>query len=75
MKKNITDTSIINNINNKHILKDSVFKVGKVTSVEGRFIKVTVDKSKNPSHLLYKGGLLKNISVGSGVAPIFGYLG
>ena len=63
----------MNNINNNHILKDSVFKVGKVTSVEGRFIKVTVDKSKNSSHLLYKGELLKNISVGSYVKILKGF--
>ena len=69
----MTDISAINNINNKHILKDSVFRVGKVTSVEGRFIKVTVDKSKNPSHLLYKGRLLKNISVGSYVKILKGF--
>lgn len=73
MKKNMTDISIVNNTNNKHILKDSVFKIGKVTSVEGRFIKVTVDKSKNPSHLLYRGKLLKNISVGSYVKILKGF--
>lgn len=62
-----------NDINNRSILKDSVFKIGKVTSVEGRFVKVTVDKSKNPSHLLYKGKLLKNISVGSYVKILKGF--
>lgn len=35
--------------------KDSIFKVGKVTSVEGRTIKIEVDKAKNSSHLLYNG--------------------
>ena len=48
----------------KEILqKDSIFKVGKVTSVEGRTIKIEVDKSKNGAHLLYQGKLLRNISV------------
>jgi hypothetical protein len=48
----------------KEILqKDSIFKVGKVTSVEGRTIKIEVDKSKNGAHLLYKGQVLRNISV------------
>jgi DNA helicase HerA-like ATPase len=45
--------------------KDSIFKVGKVTSVEGRTIKIEVDKTKNSSHLLYDGELLRNISVNS----------
>jgi len=48
----------------KEILqKDSIFKIGKVTSVEGRTIKIEVDKSKNGAHLLYQGKLLRNISV------------
>ena len=42
------------------ILKDSIFKIGKVTSVEGRTVKVKVDKTKNTSNLLYKGKLLKD---------------
>ncbi len=73
MKRNTINNSIDNNTNNRYILKDSVFKVGKVTSVEGRFIKITVDKSKNSSHLLYKGELLKNISVGSYVKILKGF--
>lgn len=36
---------------NETILKDAIFKVGKVISVEGRIIKVEVDKTKNTSHL------------------------
>ncbi|MCG2459472.1 ATP-binding protein [Flavobacteriaceae bacterium F89] len=43
--------------------KDSIFKVGKVISVEGRTIKIEVDKTKNSAHLLYQGKLLRNISV------------
>lgn len=45
--------------------KDSIFKVGKVISVEGRTVKIEVDKTKNSSHLLYNGELLRNISVNS----------
>lgn len=45
--------------------KDSIFKVGKVTSVEGRTIKIEVDKAKNSSHLLYNGETIRNISVNS----------
>ena len=60
-------------INNNYISKDSIFKVGKVTSVVGRLIKVTVDKRKNTSHLLYKGELLKNVSVGSYIKILKGF--
>lgn len=45
--------------------KDSIFKVGKVVSVEGRTVKIEVDKTKNSTHLLYNGELLRNISVNS----------
>ncbi|MFA5695734.1 MAG: ATP-binding protein [Proteiniphilum sp.] len=44
--------------------KNSIFRIGKVFSVDGLEIKIKVDKEKNSSHLLYKGELLKNISVG-----------
>ncbi|MDE0518721.1 MAG: ATP-binding protein, partial [Bdellovibrionales bacterium] len=74
MKKNIVVIPSRNNINSEYILKDSIFKVGKVTSVDGRFIKITVDKSKNTSYLLYKGKLLKNLSVGSYVKIIKGFI-
>lgn len=43
--------------------KDSIFRVGRVISVEGRIVKIEVDKTKNSSHLLYNGELLRNISV------------
>lgn len=45
-------------------LEDSIFRIGKVISVDGRLVRVKVDKTKNTSHLLYKGELLRNISVG-----------
>jgi DNA helicase HerA-like ATPase len=44
--------------------EDAIFKIGKVISVDGRLVRVKVDKTKNTSHLLYKGEPLKNISVG-----------
>lgn len=43
----------------------SVFKIGSVIEVNGRKVRVRVDKTKNGSHLLYKGNILKNVSVGS----------
>jgi hypothetical protein len=45
--------------------EDAIFKIGKVIAVDGRLIRVKVDKTKNTSHLLYKGQLLKNVAVGS----------
>ena len=50
-------------MNNQQILDDSIFKVGEVLSVDGRKVKIKVDKSKNNSHIMYKGELLKNTSV------------
>lgn len=60
-------------MNNYHITQDSIFKIGEVISVDGRKVKVKVDKSKNSSHTFYKGELVKNISVGSYLKIIKGY--
>ena len=60
-------------MNDKHTLKDSIFKIGRVISVKGRIVDIKVDKTKNTSHLLYKGELLKNISVGGYVKIIKGF--
>ena len=73
MNKNTQNTSLKIIKNDEQILKDSIFRVGKVTSVKGRSIDVKVDKTKNTSHLLYKGELLKNISVGSYVKILKGF--
>jgi len=50
--------------NQEQITKDSILKVGNVISVDGRTVKIKVDKSKNVSHLLFNGETIKNISVG-----------
>jgi Predicted ATPase len=47
------------------ILKNSIFRIGKVFSVDGREIRIKIDKKKNLSHLIYKGTIIKNVSVGS----------
>jgi uncharacterized protein len=60
-------------MNNNQVLKDSIFKVGQVISIDGRKIQISVDKTKNSSHILYKGELLKNISVGGYVKIIKGF--
>lgn len=57
----------------QEIVKDSIFRIGSVTSVDGRAIRVSVDKSKNSSNLLYKGDLVKNVSVGSYIKIIKGF--
>jgi DNA helicase HerA-like ATPase len=59
--------------NESQILEDSIFKIGEVVSVDGRIIRIKVDKSKNTSHLLYKGDLLKNVSVGGYIKIIKGF--
>ena len=71
MKNN---NSFVYPINDEIILKESIFKVGKITSVEGRFVKITVDKNKNTSYLIYKGELLKNISVGGYIKIVKGFI-
>lgn len=55
------------------ILYQSVFKVGVVCSVDGREVRVRVDKTKNTSHILYKGSLIKSVSVGAYVKIIKGF--
>ena len=59
--------------NTERISEDSIFQIGKVISVKGRTIEVKVDKTKNTSHLVYKGELLKNISVGGYIKIIKGF--
>ena len=53
---------------------NSVFRIGVVYSVDGRTVKVRVDKNKNSSHLIYKGTLIKNVSVGSYVKILKGFI-
>jgi uncharacterized protein len=53
--------------------EDSIFKIGRVISVDGRIVRVKVDKTKNTSHLLYKGELLKNVSVGGYIKIVKGF--
>jgi len=62
-------------MNNKHIsIHNSVFKIGIVYSVDGREVKIRVDHNKNSSHLIYKGTLIKNVSVGGYVKILKGYI-
>lgn len=62
-------------VNNTDIaIYNSVFKIGVVYSVDGRTVKVSVDKNKNSSHLIYMGALIKNVSVGSYVKILKGFV-
>lgn len=56
------------------ILHESIFIVGAVSSVEGRRVKVKVNKNKNLSHLSFNGALIKNVSVGGYVKIAKGFV-
>lgn len=45
--------------------RDAVFCIGNVVAVDGRRVKIVVNKLKNSSHLLYKGDIVRNVAVGS----------
>jgi DNA helicase HerA-like ATPase len=53
--------------------QDTVFRVGRVVSVEGRRVRVAVDKLKNSSHLLFQGGVVRNVAVGSYLKIVKGF--
>jgi len=61
-------------ITNEVALKNSIFRIGYVFSVDGREIRIKVDKSKNASHLLFQGNLIKNVSVGGYLKIAKGYI-
>ena len=56
------------------LIKESIFKIGRVISVEGRSVRILVNKNKNTSHILYNGTLIKNVSVGGYVKVIKGFI-
>ena len=56
------------------IIKESIFIIGTVSSVEGRKIKVKVKKDKNLSHISYRGKTIKNVSVGSYIKIAKGFV-
>lgn len=55
-------------------LKNSIFRIGYVFSVDGREVRIKVDKTKNASHLLFQGDLIKNVSVGGFLKIAKGYI-
>lgn len=58
----------------KALLQDSIFIVGTVSSVEGRKVRIQVKKDKNLSHLLFRGKIVKNVSVGSYIKIAKGFI-
>lgn len=59
---------------NKNVsIYNSVFRIGIIHSVDGRVVKVLVDKDKNNSHLIFQGQLVKNVAVGSYVKILKGF--
>ncbi len=55
------------------ISEDAIFKVGHVIAVRGRSIDIKIDKTKNSSHLLYQGKLLRNVAVGGYIKIVKGF--
>lgn len=53
--------------------KESVFIIGRVFGVEGRTVRIKVNKNKNHSHILFDGETLKNVSVGGYVKILKGF--
>ena len=60
-------------INKDVSVYNSIFRIGTVYSVDGRVVKVLVDRDKNSSHLVYQGNLIKNVAVGSYVKILKGF--
>ncbi|MBU4431998.1 DUF87 domain-containing protein, partial [Patescibacteria group bacterium] len=56
------------------LTKESIFIVGYVSSIEGRKVRIRVNKNKNASHLLYNGEILKNVSVGGFIKITKGFV-
>lgn len=48
---------------NETALQDDIFRIGVVSGVQGRRVTVRVDKSKNGAQLLYRGKIIRNVSV------------
>ena len=60
-------------INKDVSVYNSIFRIGTVYSVDGRVVKVLVDRDENSSHLVYQGNLIKNVAVGSYVKILKGF--
>lgn len=63
-----------NDLLDKKLTRESIFIVGRVLSIEGRIVRVKVNKNKNHSHIIYEGRTVKNVSVGSYVKIVKGFI-
>lgn len=63
-----------NNAIYAELMRESVFIIGHVLSVEGRIVTVKVNKNKNHSHIVYEGTTVKNVSVGSYIKVTKGFI-
>ncbi|HCG57438.1 ATP-binding protein [Brevibacterium sp.] len=60
-------------IEEEALTREAVFRVGHVVSVEGRQVRVKVDKLKNGSHLIFQGGIVRNVAVGGYLKIVKGF--
>ena len=58
----------------EEMIRESIFIIGHVLSVDGRIVKIKLDKNKNHSHILYEGKTVKNVSVGSYIKVVKGFV-
>ena len=56
------------------LTRESIFIIGHVSSVDGRVVTIKVNKNKNHSHIVYEGKTVKNVSVGSYVKIVKGFI-
>ena len=73
MSETMSTNTFEGRINIDQMSDEAIFSVGKVVSVKGRTIEVKVDKTKNVSHLVFKGDLLRNVAVGSYIKIVKGF--
>lgn len=58
----------------QELIRESIFIIGHVLSVDGRIVRIRLNKNKNHSHILYEGKTVKNVSVGSYVKVVKGFV-
>lgn len=58
----------------EELTRESIFIIGHVYSVDGRVVTVKVNKNKNHSHIVYQGNTVKNVSVGSYIKIVKGFI-
>lgn len=58
----------------EELIRESIFIIGHVLSVDGRIVRIKLNKNKNHSHILYEGRTVKNVSVGSYIKVVKGFV-